>query len=48
MKVPYSWLREYCDPGMDPAAMVAAYAGRWNLEAAFGELATCLNSEIER
>jgi phenylalanyl-tRNA synthetase beta chain len=21
MKVPYSWLREYCDPGMDPAAL---------------------------
>jgi phenylalanyl-tRNA synthetase beta chain len=21
MRVPYSWLREYCDPGMDPAAL---------------------------
>jgi len=21
MKVPYSWLREYCDPGMDPEAL---------------------------
>jgi len=21
MKVPYSWLREYCDPGMEPAAL---------------------------
>lgn len=21
MKVPYSWLREYCDPGMDPAEL---------------------------
>jgi len=21
MKVPYSWLREYCDPGMDPAQL---------------------------
>ncbi|HXR59852.1 MAG TPA: hypothetical protein VN732_00835, partial [Solirubrobacterales bacterium] len=21
MRVPYSWLREYCDPGLDPAAL---------------------------
>ena len=21
MKVPYSWLREYCDPGVDPEAL---------------------------
>jgi phenylalanyl-tRNA synthetase beta chain len=21
MKIPYSWLREYCDPGMEPAAL---------------------------
>ncbi|HEX6782676.1 MAG TPA: phenylalanine--tRNA ligase subunit beta [Solirubrobacterales bacterium] len=21
MRIPYSWLREYCDPGMDPAAL---------------------------
>jgi phenylalanyl-tRNA synthetase beta chain len=21
MRVPYSWMREYCDPGMDPAAL---------------------------
>ena len=21
MRVPYSWLREYCDPGMDPSAL---------------------------
>ena len=21
MRVPYSWLREYCDPGMEPAAL---------------------------